>query len=622
MEEAAPAPARSRALLRHPLTWLAVLTALGAALRFLLLDRPELWLDEAAVFRRTCGSFKELVDELAKTGFTPLHYVLYWAIQQFATMTPYVMRTPTGVAGALMVPVMYWLAVELGTSRRTALVAALLTACSAYMLNYSRDAKMYVPCWMLGALSTACLLWWLRTRSRRAWWCWVIAGLGMLGFHATGTIVLAIHVIVYLTSARLHWKSAIYFAAGLAIIVTPIAVYYQAFNRYPQRVSKSWSESGLAWIEWVNSRRDGPSLLMCTTTHFLWAWEWPPPQGDPEVNPRLLFAGKASTIAMLAVVALGLLPWRRSKTEPVAVPWRALLWIGAWLVLPIYGIYCASVDRAAAPWQWPTLIWHHSPYAVGLGAAVLVGSLLFPGGRDWRKRLLDLAILAGVALALLGLCAAVYLVTPTQRGSVWMPRYVGVAWPALAIAMAVLVMRLPTAPLRIAALSLIVSANLVQYAVRVFVRVEPPTPIMAKDILDSARDRLHSRTYYGLRNPHLFGHSNQFVSPSGQYYLFILSGEPVTPRTFNAQYDKLFPFFKPFPMLRMAVAMGVSQSPDLRRIVIWDEVEPDAEQPDKDELLGALGSGWHRVAQEHFSHIDRWTWARRPGTRRSVYEKK
>src|SRR5262245_22810003 len=272
---AEPAPQqRSRfAFVVHPAFLLILITLFGLALRLIRLSRPELWLDEAAVWRRTCGSFAEMWQQLGRSGFTPLHYILYWAIQQFTTMSPFMMRLPTAIAGAAMVPAMYWLTVQIIPSKKTALVAALFTACSAYMLNYSRDAKMYVECWMFAALSTACLLWWLRQRTVVSWCCWVISGMVMLGFHATGAMVLAIHVIIYLTHPRVHWKTSILVVAGLLVIAAAALTYYLKFNRYHERIQEDWSLSGLNWIDMVNGSRGTPQLVGVVATHFLFAWE-------------------------------------------------------------------------------------------------------------------------------------------------------------------------------------------------------------------------------------------------------------------------------------------------------------------------------------------------------------
>ena len=134
--------------------WLLAITILGAILRLAWLDHPALWGDEALTYGRVCGTFGQLLDKLEEAGFAPLHYELYWWIAQHARLTPVVMRLVPAIAGTLMVPSMYWLAVQLA-GRRAALLTSLLTATSAYLLNYSRDAKMYSHFWLFCVLNMA-----------------------------------------------------------------------------------------------------------------------------------------------------------------------------------------------------------------------------------------------------------------------------------------------------------------------------------------------------------------------------------------------------------------------------------------------------------------------------------
>src|SRR5207237_8682941 len=112
-------------------------------------------------------------------------------------MTPIVMRFIPALAGTLMIPAMYFLAVQI-ISRRAALVCALFTACSAYMLVYSRDAKMYMHFWLCCTLSVACLLWWLRVRTRISWLCWVTSSVAMCGLDGLGAILLAVALVILL----------------------------------------------------------------------------------------------------------------------------------------------------------------------------------------------------------------------------------------------------------------------------------------------------------------------------------------------------------------------------------------------------------------------------------------
>ena len=139
------------------------LTILGGMLRFIRLDHPPLLFDEAATYTRVVGIFRELLDILRYDGFAPLHYELYWLLRKITTLTPFMMRLVPAIAGTLMIPAMYFLARQV-TSRRVATLAARSTAFSAYLLVYSRDAKMYMHLWLFGALFVASLLWWMRDR--------------------------------------------------------------------------------------------------------------------------------------------------------------------------------------------------------------------------------------------------------------------------------------------------------------------------------------------------------------------------------------------------------------------------------------------------------------------------
>ena len=205
------------------------------------MSRPALWGDEAATYSRICGDYQDLIDILQFNGFVPLHYEMYnwiqaglpmWAriehrpvqpavpphtsffrsfpatkptsqpstqarisvgehpiVPGGVRMTPIVMRLVPAIAGTLMIPAMYFLAMQIA-SRRIALITALFTAGSAYMLVYSRDAKMYMHLWLCCTFSVACLLWWLRVRTRISWLCWVAASVAMCGIHAPGAVLL------------------------------------------------------------------------------------------------------------------------------------------------------------------------------------------------------------------------------------------------------------------------------------------------------------------------------------------------------------------------------------------------------------------------------------------------
>src|SRR5258706_6433681 len=176
-------------------------------------------------------------------------------------MAPQVVRLLPAFFGTVMVPAMYFLAVQL-VRRRTALVVALVTACSAYLLGYSRDMKMYMMVWCFSALSAGCLLWWFRTHTRLAWLAWVAASLAMASSHMTGVALLPFEAIFFLTRSKVQWKESILFMIGVAIIILPPVGYITQFNRWEQK----WVEDfgfeveGLTWVVEESAGRTGPAL--------------------------------------------------------------------------------------------------------------------------------------------------------------------------------------------------------------------------------------------------------------------------------------------------------------------------------------------------------------------------
>src|SRR4051812_43976605 len=180
---------------------------LGALLRFSFMDRPELWGDDAYTVYRTHADYQSMLDILQYDGFTPLHYELYWLLGKWHALTPHVVRLLPATFGTLMVPGMYFLASQL-VRRRTALVVALFTACSAYLLGYSRDGKMYMMQRCFSAWSAATLLWWFRSRSRVAYLAWVASSLFMASSHMTGMALLPLEALFFLTRRKVEWRES------------------------------------------------------------------------------------------------------------------------------------------------------------------------------------------------------------------------------------------------------------------------------------------------------------------------------------------------------------------------------------------------------------------------------
>src|SRR5437762_3184831 len=163
--EAQAAAVKPQRKIPYHLIVLLFLTCFAGFIRFAWIDRPSLWNDEGHTFRRLTGSFQDLLDVLQVSGFSPLHYELYWwmgdKLGGAHKLTPFWMRVVPSLAGTLMVPAIYFLARQM-CSKRTSLLVAAYAACSAYLMAYSHDAKMYMHFWLFCTLNVGCLLWWFR----------------------------------------------------------------------------------------------------------------------------------------------------------------------------------------------------------------------------------------------------------------------------------------------------------------------------------------------------------------------------------------------------------------------------------------------------------------------------
>ena len=212
---------------RYALLVLLAITLLGGALRFYHLGSPAVWGDEAATYDRVVGTYPDLLDQLITDGFGPLHYSFYWWFAQPHTwpvpwqvqLTPFYLRLLPAVAGTLMVPAMYFLTRQL-FGPKVALVAALFTCCSAFMLVFSRDAKMYQHFWLCCTVHVASLLWWLRSRRRDAYLLWLATGIAMVGLHALGLFIVGLSFIFYFLAPRQHWLKLV--ELPVLIVLTPV----------------------------------------------------------------------------------------------------------------------------------------------------------------------------------------------------------------------------------------------------------------------------------------------------------------------------------------------------------------------------------------------------------------
>ncbi len=578
--------------------------------------------------------------------FCALSVALGWAVSHSSTalffpsrwtpgqeklkLTPWVMRAIPAVFGAVTVPAIYFLARQM-LPRGTSLVACAFTACSAFMLFYSRDGKMYSDSWMFVTLNLGCLLWWFRTGRATAWLGWIAAGCAMVGLQATANAIPAISVLLLLTQRYFSWKKMGMFVVGLGLIYAGPIGYYAKFNLWTERVEDvGWSTSGLGWVGgFFNGDRTGVEHYQYATSAFLMGWEYP--RDDYVDNdasrpiPDSLITGPETVFAeMLVILALGLLPWpltlrpRRDLDVPPESGWRVYLWI-AGIILPVsYGMYCFSVTGFVSPWRWwfnvrETLGWPGLTLAGAVAVTFVVFNALHP--RRWPAiaRFVQYSL---VTAALFGICLAVFKFwalpgaaeaffqgKPWQ--SIWTPRYLGTLWPVCCLGVAALLMRLPTRAVRIACVTFMLVVNLGMFGLRMTLGTEPPIDIQAHDEwlaqdVNGKLSTVHTFDYIvhgGIAVAETTLDPNNQKVTAGRYYLMNDSDgqiindpehRPLSPNVFERSLSYFGRGGIGFNLRQEYNAWQVKRdivaSPQLERVIIWTRIGPRNDDREEAEM--------------------------------------
>jgi hypothetical protein len=342
---------------------------------------------------------------------------------------------------------------------------------------------------------------------------------------------------------------------------------------------------------------------------------------------------------MTTLLILGLIPWRKVRLRRMPM---LFAWLAAWLVIPAYATYCISVAQTgrrniegfvpnfASPLEWLNPPW------IAVIIFLLLSATFFFSDQSWRKRLSNTlgAILA--AACVFAICFAVYLhlrsanmhaiLNGDRWHSIWMPRYLGIVWPAMAIIASVLLLRLPTRPLRAAAIGFFVAVNLALFGARVFASSEPPADRIAADVSETfSPGNKTFRAYTNVTDN--FGMApgmGAMFTPPWRYYMVLFDNITTTPmelRTFRGgSFDR--PFSRYTDVRPTAIEFDLKRSPQINRIVVWDRI--DSYRPDpyaNDPLKSLLAQNWRKVGEQIYPARDHWTWEELFKCRRREYVK-
>jgi mannosyltransferase len=123
--------------------WLFVALALGFALRVYALGAQSLWNDEGNSVALAPLSLEAIANAAAHDIHPPLYYFLLHFWVPLAGNTEYAIRFLSVIAGLLVVAVTFRFA-YLFFDEEIAIVAAFLSAFSAFQVYYSQEARMYI----------------------------------------------------------------------------------------------------------------------------------------------------------------------------------------------------------------------------------------------------------------------------------------------------------------------------------------------------------------------------------------------------------------------------------------------------------------------------------------------
>jgi mannosyltransferase len=213
-------------------TWfpVAIVTAVGAGVRFIGLGQQSFWIDEIITVELVSKSLVEMLRALPDAESTPpLYYLLAWLWSRAVGADEAGLRSLSALLGTLTIPVSYGAARAL-VSHRAGVIVAALCAVSPLLVWYSQEARAYSLFVLLGALSFLFFARALAEPSRRQLGLWAAASSLMLLTHYFGVFLVAAEasILLYRHRGRAAWASTgAIVAVGLAVL--PLAAYQAAY---------------------------------------------------------------------------------------------------------------------------------------------------------------------------------------------------------------------------------------------------------------------------------------------------------------------------------------------------------------------------------------------------------
>ncbi len=360
--------------IRIPWVLLAILL-LGWGLRVFYLGQLSIWLDEAYTIYTAQQELPSLLRFVAALEHPPLYFVLLRAWTWIAGGGSFAWRMLSVASGMLGIAGTYLLARRL-VSAPVAAVAALLVALSPYHVWYSRDVRMYELYYALAMLACALFVGGVQTGSRWAW-----AGYAAVSLAGLYTInMMALVFVVQLVYGLLYWRRAAGRILGLVSAMSAVGVGYLPW--LPVAVMQLLHVGQYFWIQRPNLASIRGTFLNFYSAFLFSDTPWHPSLGPWPWSLVYLALPVAGVLGVMALV-------RRKEV-------RALVWMGALLLVPIATVYVASQVKPI--YQDRALI------AASGGLVLLVSVGCSAPRRVWLRRIGQATLVLVVVTNVVSLC--------------------------------------------------------------------------------------------------------------------------------------------------------------------------------------------------------------------------
>ena len=177
--------------LSRPVPLLVGLVSLAGLTERFIVPRG-LWLDEATSVYEARMPFGQMITTLRTADVhPPLYFSILWVTIRWFGSGQLAVRLPSIIAGALVVPMLFFLGREV-YDRRTGVIAAALGSVAPIMVWYSQETRMYALLMLFGVIAIWAQVRIFRGGGRLVWVVYVIASVAMVWTQYFGAFQLVV----------------------------------------------------------------------------------------------------------------------------------------------------------------------------------------------------------------------------------------------------------------------------------------------------------------------------------------------------------------------------------------------------------------------------------------------